>query len=95
MSVKWRTKISVLDTKRRNVSVTLEQVDDADLKNIRVLKSFSVLDALIDTPERKQQVIGELERQYHVEKQKAKDNASIVGTLSDSIKTAAEGWEAK
>lgn len=94
MAIAWRTRISVL-TKRGNVSVTLEQIDNSDLENVKVLKSFSILDALIDTPERKQQVIGDLKRQYKAEKRKVIDDATIIGTLANEIKTAAESWEAK
>ena len=95
MAIKWRTKISVLNPERRNVSVVLEQIDDVDPENIKVLKNFSVLDALIDTSERKQQVIDELKRQYEAEKKKIIDNAAIIGTFDTEIITATESWEAK
>ena len=95
MAIKWRTKVNVLDMKRKNVSVMLEQIDDADPDNIKVLKSFSVLDALIDTPERKQQVFDELERQYHEQKQRDVAEANIIGTLADDITAAVPSWEAK
>jgi len=95
MAITWDVKITVLNPERKNVSVVLEQVDDADLENIKVLKSFSVLDALIDTTERKQQVINELRRQYDVEKQKETNDAEIIGTLEDDIKTTVQSWEVK
>jgi len=95
MAITWRTKVSVLDMKRKNVSVTLEQVEDTDPDNIKVLKSFTVLDALIDTPERKQQVFDELHRQYDEEKSKKAMVNEIVGSLADDITTAVTNWEAK
>lgn len=95
MAVKWETKISVLDPKRKNVSVTLQQIDDTDPENVKILKSFSVLDALINTTELKQQVIDELERQYNADKKKVIDDTATIGTLAVEIKTAAESWEAK
>lgn len=49
----------------------------------------------LDTPERKQQVINELKRQYEAEKQKVIDDAATIGTLGDEIKTAVETWESK
>jgi len=91
----WRTKISVLDRERRNVSVTLEKVDNTDLENIKVLESYSVLDALIDTSERKQQVFDELKRQYQKKKQDDLDDAETIGTLGDDIIVAVENWESK
>lgn len=95
MAITWRTKISVLDSKRGNVSVTLERIDNADLENIKVLNSYSVLDALIDTPERKQQVFDELERQYYAQKQKEIKEVAIIGTLAEDVKAVAETWETK
>jgi len=95
MAITWDVKITVLNPERKNVSVVLEQIDDADPENIKVLKSFSVLDALIDTTERKQQVINELRRQYDVEKQKETNDAEIIGTLEDDIKTTVQSWEVK
>jgi len=95
MAMKWRAKISILDRKRRNVSVTLEQIDDTDPRNIKTLKRFSVLDALIDTPVRKKQVLDELERQHCAQKQRKIDDAKTVGTLAEDIIVAAEGWEAE
>lgn len=53
MVIAWRIKITVLDIRRKNVSVILEQVDGADPENIKVLERCTVLDALVDTPERK------------------------------------------
>lgn len=94
MAIKWRTKISILDRKKKNVSVTLERIDDDDPANIKVLESFAVLDALIDTPERKQQVFDELERQYREKKQEKIDDTETIGTLGDDLKNSAEGWEA-
>jgi len=94
MAISWETKITVLDSKRKNVSVSLKRIDDTDPENIET-KEYSVLDALIDTPERKQQVLNELHRQYAVEKQKIIDDNETIGTLGDDIKTAAENWEAK
>jgi len=95
MVIKWRAKISVLDAKKRNVSVTLEQIDDADPESIKVLKSFSVLDALIGTPVLKKQVLDELKRQYYAQKQRKIDDAKTVGTLAEDIVVAAENWEAE
>lgn len=94
MALKWRNKISILDIKRGNVSVTLEQVNDTNPDDIKIIKIFSVSDALIDTPERKQQVIDELERQFHAEKQRKIDEDKIIGSLADDITIAVVGWEA-
>jgi hypothetical protein len=95
MAITWRIKISVLSQKRKNVSVILEQIDNIDLKNIKVLKTFRVLDALIDTPEQKQQIFTELKRQYRADKQKEIDDATIIGTLGEDIVNAAKIWEIK
>ncbi len=95
MAIKWNTKVNVLDIKRGNVSVTLQQVDDTDPDNVKVLKTFSVLDALIDTDVHKQQVFDELERQYNVDKQDAVTKIGIIGTLTDDVTAAANTWEAK
>jgi len=95
MAIKWETKVKVLDIKRGNVSVTLQQVDDTDPENVKVLKSFSVLDALIDTDMRKQQVFGELERQYNADKQETTTKVGIIGTLANDVTAAANTWEAK
>lgn len=93
MAITWRNKVSVLDKKRGNVSVTLEQVDDTDPENIKVLKSFSVSDALINTPERKKQVLDELKRQYHEKKQIDADKAEIIGTFTNDVNAAVQSWE--
>jgi len=95
VAIKWRTKVNVLSIERKNVSVTLEQIDDTDAENVKVLKTFSILDALVDTPERRQQVLDELERQYNEEKQNVDAKASIVGTLAEDIIVAAASWEDK
>ena len=93
MAIKWETKISVLDVKRGNVRVTLEKVDEdsTDPQDIKttVLNNCTVLDALINTPELKQQVLTELERQYREQEKKKKDNAAIIGTFGTDITDAA------
>ena len=95
MAIKWRQTITVLDAKKKNVSITLERIDDGDPENIKVLNRCSILDALIDTPELKQQVIKELKRQYQEQKAKATVDAAIIGTLKDDITSDIVTWEAK
>ena len=93
MAIKWRQTITVLDAKKKNVSITLERIDDTDPENIKVLNRCSILDALIDTPELKQQVIKELKRQYQEQKSKVDIDATIIGTLKDDISVAIVDWE--
>ena len=85
MAIKWEKKIIVLDVKRGNVSVTLNRIDDTDPEKIKFLNTCTVLDALINTPELKQQVVTELKRQYEEQKQKAIDEAAIIGTFEDDL----------
>ena len=85
MAIKWEKKIAVLDVKRGNISVVLKRVDDTDPDKIKVLNTCTVLDALINTNELKQQVITELKRQYEVQKQKVIKEASIVGTFGNDL----------
>ncbi len=96
MAIKWKTKISVLDKKRGNVSVVLERVDEdsTDPQNIKteVLNRCTVLDAHINNPELKQQVLTELERQYREQRQKEKNDAAIVGTFDTDISDVAQNW---
>ena len=94
MAIKWRQTISVLHAKKKNVSITLERIDDGDPENIKVLNRCSILDALIDTPELKQQVIKELKRQYQEQEAKATVDAAIIGTLKGDITSAIGMWEA-
>ena len=94
MAIKWRQTITVLDAKKKNVSITLERIDDTDPENIKVLNRCSILDALINTPELKQQVIKELKRQYQEQKAKVTVDAAIIGTLKDDINIAIVTWEA-
>ena len=93
MAIKWKQTITVLDTKKKNVSITLERIDDTDPENIKVLNRCSVLDALINTPELKQQVIKELKRQYQEQKAKVTVDAAIIGTLKDASTSAIVTWE--
>ena len=96
MAIKWKTKISILDAKRGNVRVTLEKVDEdstdpLDIKTT-VLNSCVVLDAIINKPELKQQVLTELERQYREQEKKKKDDAAIIGIFDTDIADAAATW---
>ena len=93
MAIKWRQTIRVLDAKKKNVSITLERIDDTDPENIKVLNRCAILDALINTPELKQQVIKELKRQYQEQKAKVTVDAAIIGTLKDDITSAIVTWE--
>lgn len=88
MAITWEKKITVLDVKRGNVSVTLTHIDDTDPENIKVLNTCTVLDALINTDELKQQVTTELKRQYEAQKQKVIDDAAIIGTFGDDLDAA-------
>ena len=96
MAITWRTKISILDVKRGNVSVSLEKVDedDTDPTDIKttVLNKCSILDGLINTPELKQQVINELKRQYQEQEKKKKNDAAIIGTFDTDISNVAKTW---
>lgn len=95
--IKWKTKISVLDVKRGNVSVKLDRIDEdnTDSENIKttVLNRCVILDGLINTPELKQQVMNELKRQYQEQEKKKKDDAAIIGTFDTEISDAAKIWE--
>ncbi len=97
MAITWEKKITVLDVKRGNVSVTLTRVDidDTDPTDIKrkVLNTCSVLDAIINTPELKQQVTVELKRQYVAQKRKVIDDAAIVGTFNDDLDAAIANME--
>ena len=95
MAIKWRQTITVLDAKKKNVSITLERIDDTDPENIKVLNRCSILDALINTIKLKQQVITELKRQYQEQKAKITVDAAIIGTLKDDISVAIVAWETK
>ena len=95
MAIKWRQTITVLNAKKKNVSITLERIDDTDPENIKVLNRCSILDALINTIKLKQQVIKELKRQYQEQKAKVTVDAAIIGTLKDDITSAIVTWEAK
>jgi len=88
MAITWEKRITVLDEKRGNVAVTLNRIDDTNPENIKVLNSCTILDALINTPELKQQVVTELKRQYEEQKQKAIDDAAIIGTFGDDLDAA-------
>lgn len=96
MAITWKTKISVLNSKRGNVRVDLEKVDEdsTDPQDIKttILNKCSVLDALINTSELKQQVMAELERQYREQEQKKKDDATIIGTFDIDISNTAATW---
>ena len=96
MAIKWKTKISVLDVKRGNVRVTLEKVDEdsTDPQDIKttILNSCVILDGIINTPELKQQVLTELERQYREQEKKKKDDAAIIGTFDTEIADATATW---
>lgn len=93
MAITWRTKISVLDMKRGNVSVILERVDDADLENIKILNTCSILDGLLNTSKLKQQILTELKRQYQEQEKNKKKYVATIETFEKDIVDAAKTWE--
>ena len=92
MAIKWEKKITVLDVKRGNVSVTLTRIDDTDPENVKVLNTVTVLDALINTPELKLQVLTELKRQYLAQKKKVIDDAAIIGAFGTEVDNDVKIW---
>lgn len=83
MAIKWEKKVTGLDVKRGNVSVTLKRIDDTDPEDIKTLNTCIILDALINTPELRLQVTTELKRQY--EEQKVINDAATIGVLEDAL----------
>jgi len=92
MAIKWEKIITVLDAKKGNVSITLTRIDDTDPANVKTLNTCSVSDALINTPELRQQVLLELKRQYQSQKQKVIDDAAIAGAFDAEIVADVKMW---
>ncbi|KKK72085.1 hypothetical protein LCGC14_2907420 [marine sediment metagenome] len=91
MAITWKKKITVLDVKRGNVSVTLTRVDDTDPQQIKT-SIFTVLDALINTPKLRRQVLDELKRQYQAQKKKVVDDAVVIGTFDKEVDDDVKVW---
>jgi len=64
MAVRWEVKIKPINIEKETVSVIANLIDDTEPDNVKIIKSFSILNAVIKTAEQRVAIMEHIWNMY-------------------------------